>query len=181
MVMVVDMLVHRHPIPIVDSMLNLVRAHLTQLGKVEEEWSLVVINQGVGVEVMVCVCFVVCHFSQTVVLFTFNFCCFPSYILNLLQIGGRGGSGGGALGGHGGSPGDQYDDTVDILPQVLRPGSGGGGGAGYDAGQGKGGAGGAGGASIKLHALEDITINGIITANGDDGGLGVFENGYTGK
>ena len=62
---------------------------------------------------------------------------------------------------------------------MLRPGSGGGGGAGAGNGNGKGGAGGAGGASIKLHALEDITINGVITANGDNGGLGVFEEGRT--
>ena len=105
-------------------------------------------------------------------------CCFPPY---LLQIGGQGGSGGGPNSDSKGGPGDPYDNTVDILPQVLRPGSGGGGGAGGIAGYGKGGAGGAGGASIKLHALEDITINGIITANGNNGGLGVFENDLTDK
>ena len=103
------------------------------------------------------------------------------------SLGGQGGKGGGVgegvcgQDGSGGCPGDRYDITVDSLPQVLRPGSGGGGGAGLSAGYGKGGAGGAGGASIKLHALEDITINGIITANGENGGRGVFENGYTGK
>ena len=110
-------------------------------------------------------------------LFTFDFCCFPSYYL-LQIVGGQGGSGGGTNSDSKGSPGDPYD-TVDSLPQVLRPGSGGGAGAGQPAGYGKGGAGGAGGASIKLHALQDITINGIITVNGDDGGLGVFENDYT--
>ena len=102
-------------------------------------------------------------------------CCSPPYLLQI--VGGQGGSGGGALGGEG-SPGGRYDVTVDSLPQVLRPGSGGGGGAGGIAGQGKGGAGGAGGASIKLHALQDITINGIITANGENGGRGIFENGH---
>ena len=103
-------------------------------------------------------------------------CCSPSY---LLQIGGQGGLGGGPSHNFKGSPGDPYDNTVDSLPAVLRPGSGGGGGSGQLAGFGKGGAGGAGGASIKLHALEDITINGVITANGCDGGCGVFENGRT--
>ena len=118
-------------------------------------------------------------FSNYLICSLLTSCCSPSY---LLQIGGQGGSGGGSLlWGYDaqGSPGDPYDNTVDSLPAVLRPGSGGGGGAGFIAGQGKGGAGGAGGASIKLHALEDITINGVITANGGDGGRGVFENGRT--
>ena len=116
-------------------------------------------------------------------LFTSDFLLF-SYLPP--QIGGQGGKGGGVSSegvcgqyGSGGCPGNRYDITVDSLPQVLRPGSGGGEGAGNPAGYGKGGAGGAGGASIKLHALQDITINGIITVNGDDGGLGVFENGWT--
>ena len=66
MVMVVDMLVQSNPIPTITSVLNLVRAHLTQLGKVEEERVLVVIYQGVGEDVMVCVCCAVYCFSKTV-------------------------------------------------------------------------------------------------------------------
>ena len=104
-------------------------------------------------------------------------CCSPPYLLQI--VGGQGGRGGEYCCDEGGSPGDPYDDTVDSLPEVLRPGSGGGGGAGAGNGNGKGGAGGAGGASIKLHSLEDITINGVITANGDNGGDGVFQNGWT--
>ena len=118
-------------------------------------------------------------FSNCLICSLLTFCCFPPYLLQI--VGGQGGSGGEVCCDWGGRPGDPYDNTVDSLPEVLRPGSGGGGGAGYDAGQGKGGAGGAGGASIKLHALEDITINGVITANGNNGGLGVFENGQTGR
>ena len=122
--------------------------------------------------------FVLSLFSNCLICSLLTSCCSPSY---LLQIGGQGGSGGGPNSDSKGGPGDPYDDTVDSLPEVLRPGSGGGGGAGHPAGYGKGGAGGAGGASIKLHSLEDIIINGIITANGGDGEFGVFENGRTSK
>lgn len=104
-----------------------------------------------------------------------------------LQIGGRGGHGGGSTPcvdsseTTKGNRGDTYDDTADSLPQELRPGSGGGAGAGWPSAsnEGLGGAGGFGGASITLNALEDITMNGVISANGGNGGVGIWVNDFT--
>jgi hypothetical protein len=64
----------------------------------------------------------------------------------------------------GGSPGDAYDNDDDVSLLMYLPGSGGGSGAGAP-----GCAGGAGGASIVLYSNE-MTLNGMIKANGGDGG-----------
>ncbi len=66
----------------------------------------------------------------------------------------------------GGSPGDAYDNDDDVSLLMYLPGSGGGAGAGAP-----GHAGGYGGASIVLYSNE-MTLNGVIKANGGDGGEG---------
>jgi hypothetical protein len=66
----------------------------------------------------------------------------------------------------GGSPGDAYDNDNDVSLLMYLPGSGGGAGAGTP-----GRAGGNGGASIVLYSNE-MTLNGVIKANGGNGGNG---------
>jgi len=64
----------------------------------------------------------------------------------------------------GGSPGDPYDNDDNVSSLMYLPGSGGGAGAGTATVSG-----GAGGASIVLYSNE-MTLNGMIKANGGDGG-----------
>jgi len=81
------------------------------------------------------------------------------------QSGGAGGRGG-AQSNSGGSSGDAYDNDDDVSLLMYLPGSGGGAGAGFP-----GRAGGNGGASIVLYSNE-MTLNGVIKANGGNGGGG---------
>jgi hypothetical protein len=71
----------------------------------------------------------------------------------------------------GGSPGDAYDNDDDVSSLMYLPGSGGGAGAGAP-----GRAGGNGGASIVLYSNE-MTLNGVIKANGGNGGNGQNSGG----
>ncbi|KAL7454489.1 hypothetical protein ACHAWC_008679, partial [Mediolabrus comicus] len=66
----------------------------------------------------------------------------------------------------GGSPGDPYDNDDNVSSLMYLPGSGGGAGAGTATATVSGGA---GGASIVLYSNE-MTLNGMIKANGGDGG-----------
>ena len=75
----------------------------------------------------------------------------------------------------GGSPGDAYDNEVDVSLLTFLPGSGGGAGAGFPVETVDplpGGAGGYGGAAILLYSTEMI-LNGVVKANGGDGGPSV--------
>jgi hypothetical protein len=82
------------------------------------------------------------------------------------QSGGAGGRGGGQYSWEG-SPGDAYDNDDDVSLLMYLPGSGGGAGAGGPSTVG--GAGGAGGASILLYSTE-MTLNGVVKANGGAAG-----------
>jgi len=97
--------------------------------------------------------------------------------------GGYGGSGGSGYGNLGGLGGSVYGSTiaiqsVPISPDDIDMGSGGGGGGGGN--NNTGGTGGAGGGSIYLEA-KYIVINGTITADGLEGGIGINVDDCTGN
>ena len=100
-----------------------------------------------------------------------------------LRLGGTGGGGGGygGIGGAGGAayngtpiPGDGGGAYGDKTSLRVMMGSGGGGGeaGGYKGNGDKGGDGGDGGGAIILRADGTITVNGLISANGENGGQG---------
>ena len=74
----------------------------------------------------------------------------------------------------GGRPGDAYDNYDHVSLLTFLPGSGGGAGADINPLTGNGGAGGYGGAAILLYSTEMI-LNGVVKANGGDGGPSSYE------
>jgi hypothetical protein len=78
----------------------------------------------------------------------------------------------------GGSPGDPYDNDDNVSSLIFLPGSGGGAGAGTS--RVAGGAGGNGGAAILLYSTE-MTLNGVVKANGGDGGTSPAAGGGGGS